>query len=358
MSSPVNDDQDKRYMYAPPWARETPQQAPDAIVAAVERLRLERQRKTGEGTEAEQRPAARDATQNELPLNAQSGNAQSEPDDIEAALAHAIRSTKWTPHSLDPVAMPDPPKPRLDGPTWGMVLRLGGAIGAAAVAALIVTGALRLPAIDLSSIEVSVSSGESAKAASSAVQAFGIPDARAAKSPAAAAGTMQQAAPPQTPAPPPIQAAAPTPSGQAAPGNVPSEILAAYASLDTKPAAAALASRSDNAQTPSVAPPPKLPELRAIDRDELSGLARRAQALLSEGDIASARLLLRRAAEAGDVNAALTLARTYDRTELAKMRVLGVAADHAQAKLWYTKAVELGSAEAVRRLQQLAQRTE
>ena len=45
MSSPVNDDHhDKRTMYAPPWARETAERPPEAIVAAIERLRLERQR--------------------------------------------------------------------------------------------------------------------------------------------------------------------------------------------------------------------------------------------------------------------------------------------------------------------------
>ena len=56
--------------------------------------------------------------------------------------------------------------------------------------------------------------------------------------------------------------------------------------------------------------------------------------------------------------AALMLAGTYDRAELARLKVIGVAHDHAQAKIWYTKAVEHGSAEAVRRLQQLAQRAD
>jgi TPR repeat protein len=108
----------------------------------------------------------------------------------------------------------------------------------------------------------------------------------------------------------------------------------------------------------AVAPQPKLPEVRSIDRDELAGLIKRGQALLAEGDIASSRLLLRRAAEAGDANAALMLAGTYDRAELARLKVVGVAHDHAQAKLWYTRAVEHGSSEAVRRLQQLAQRAD
>ena len=33
-------------MYAPPWARETAKEPPEAIVEAIERLRLERQRKS------------------------------------------------------------------------------------------------------------------------------------------------------------------------------------------------------------------------------------------------------------------------------------------------------------------------
>lgn len=351
MSSPVNDDQDKRYMYAPPWAREVPQQPPEAIVAAVERLRLERQRKaasTGAEGQTAQR-AAEQARQTELPLTARPEPAD-DPADIEAALANAIRSTKWTPHSLDPVAMPEPPKPRMDGPSWGMVLRLGGAVTAAAVAALMATGAVRLP-----SIQFSLSSGESAKAASSAVQALGIPDARATRQPTAVAEAAPAAAPPATPLAAQPSGPAPAPAAAVPSAGLPTQVLTAYASLDAKPAGVSLTPRSDGAVAAAQI---KLPEERQLDRDELAGLVTRGQALLSEGDIASARLLLRRAAEAGDVNAALALAGTYDRAELARLNVIGVAPDAAQAKLWYTKAVEHGSAEAVRRLQQLAQRAE
>jgi TPR repeat protein len=108
----------------------------------------------------------------------------------------------------------------------------------------------------------------------------------------------------------------------------------------------------------AAAPSAKPLELRPLDRDEVAGLIKRGEVLLSEGDIASARLLLRRAAAAGDAGAALALAGTYDRAELAKLKVIGVMHDDAQAKAWYAKAVERGSAEAVHRLQQLAQRSE
>ena len=348
MSSPVKEDVDKRYMYAPPWARETPQQqSTEAIVAAVERLRLERQRAVapaagddcandGETVELQQH----DPDQQELPLGI------GDVAEIEAAMAEMIRRSKWMPRSLDPVAMPEPPQPRPDGPTWGMVFRLGGAVGVAAIAALVVTGTVPVP-----SIEISFAPSESSKAQASAAQidvrdtgSFSQPVVAADASPSVPPSvTMPVAIAPVSTAP----AVAQTPSTPAQ-ANSP---VTAYASLDTQPAMAALKTNSP----PAVA---SLPELRSIDPDELAGLIKRGQALLAEGDIASARLLLRRAAEAGDANAALMLAGTYDRTELAKLKVIGVAHDHAQAKLWYTRAVEHGSAEAVRRLQQLAQRTD
>jgi hypothetical protein len=91
MSSPVNEDVDKRYMYAPPWARETPQQSTEAIVAAVERLRLERQHaavpsadddSAGETVEVQHR----DPDQHELPLG--TGDVGDDPpQQMDAALA-------------------------------------------------------------------------------------------------------------------------------------------------------------------------------------------------------------------------------------------------------------------------------
>jgi TPR repeat protein len=139
------------------------------------------------------------------------------------------------------------------------------------------------------------------------------------------------------------------------------EVLSAYASIDTAapaPAPVQVAPKVESVAVPAAAPAAKLPEPRALERDEIATLLKRGQSLLAEGDIASARLLLRRAAEAGDAAAAMALAGTYDRAELAKLKVIGVAADHGQARHWYDKAVELGSADAVRRLQQLAQRAD
>ena len=107
---------------------------------------------------------------------------------------------------------------------------------------------------------------------------------------------------------------------------------------------------------PSVVPVarPAPASRRTLDQDEIAILYRRSQDLITQGDIAGGRLLLTRAAEAGDARAALALGATYDVAVLGKLAVLGVMADAAKAKAWYAKAAELGSGEAVKRLEVLA----
>jgi len=92
---------------------------------------------------------------------------------------------------------------------------------------------------------------------------------------------------------------------------------------------------------------------RRIDPDELAALLRRAKSLLSIGDITSARLLLERAADAQEPEAALMLAGTYDPQVQASQDLRGVAPEPETAKVWYQKAAQLGSADAKRRLGQL-----
>ena len=93
-----------------------------------------------------------------------------------------------------------------------------------------------------------------------------------------------------------------------------------------------------------------------IDRvPEIAMLTKRSEELIAQGDIAAARLMLTRAAEAGDARAALVLGATYDSVMLRKLGVLGVAPDVALARAWYGKAAEYGSGEATVRLEQLAQ---
>jgi serine/threonine protein phosphatase 1 len=90
-----------------------------------------------------------------------------------------------------------------------------------------------------------------------------------------------------------------------------------------------------------------------LDPGQIDLLIKRSQAFISEGDVASARVQLRRAAEARDARAALALGATYDPIMLAILQVHGVAADVLQARYWYQQAKEFGSLEASQRLKLL-----
>ena len=76
--------------------------------------------------------------------------------------------------------------------------------------------------------------------------------------------------------------------------------------------------------------------------------------MIASGDLAAARLVLRRAADAGDARAAMTLAETYDPAILEKLGVHGVVPDLAMARGWYEKAKQFGATEATQRLELLA----
>jgi TPR repeat protein len=74
-------------------------------------------------------------------------------------------------------------------------------------------------------------------------------------------------------------------------------------------------------------------------------LMEKGQVLMRSGDIASARLLFQRLANAGIADAALALAATYDPRYLAQHNLIGVAGDETKARDWYQRASELGSTE-------------
>jgi TPR repeat protein len=83
-------------------------------------------------------------------------------------------------------------------------------------------------------------------------------------------------------------------------------------------------------------------------------MVKRGEELLATGDIASARLLLRRAAEGGDARAAFALASSYDPIALKRLGVYGSAPDVKMARDWYEKARQYGSREAPQRIELLA----
>jgi uncharacterized caspase-like protein len=93
----------------------------------------------------------------------------------------------------------------------------------------------------------------------------------------------------------------------------------------------------------------------SLDRDETTGMIERARALVAAGDIPAARIVLRRAYERGDERAALELGGTYDPHTLKRLNVTvnNALADAVQARDWYVKAAELGSIDAIYRINEL-----
>jgi hypothetical protein len=112
------------------------------------------------------------------------------------------------------------------------------------------------------------------------------------------------------------------------------------------------------AQRLAVTPPrqPMRPQ-RQSDLEEIAILVKRGKGFIGNGDPAGARVMLRRAAESKNAEAALMLGATYDPVVLRELKVYGVAADVAMARTWYEKAKEFGSEEAPRFLEILASAT-
>jgi TPR repeat protein len=76
--------------------------------------------------------------------------------------------------------------------------------------------------------------------------------------------------------------------------------------------------------------------------------------MMASGDIAAARTMFERVAEAGEMAGAFALAETYDPAVLRTLRLRGgILADPASARRWYEKAREMGSAAAIDRIARL-----
>jgi hypothetical protein len=90
-------------------------------------------------------------------------------------------------------------------------------------------------------------------------------------------------------------------------------------------------------------PPTAGPQLPSVDT---AALVAQGDQFLSKSDVASARQLYQRAAEAGDGSGALRMGMTFDPVFLARWRLRGLRGDRAQAFDWYRRASALGNAEA------------
>jgi hypothetical protein len=115
------------------------------------------------------------------------------------------------------------------------------------------------------------------------------------------------------------------------------------------PAAAPQPTTAPPSNDAAAAPPASL----SLESDEIAMLLKRGKDAFSTGDLAAARLLLRRAAEAGSAEAALALGATFDPLIIRRLGAIGAAPDAVQARQWYQKAVALGSPTASQPLAQL-----
>src|SRR5580704_5287388 len=216
--------------------------------------------------------------------------------------------------ALDPDAVPEPPVDDIQS-LWPMALRLCAVAGVAAAVAWLVISlpGTRLLRHDIAHADIQVPPPVEdtpkqdplrTPAAAGLLLQHGLTEANASPAPA-------EAVPAPTPAPQPIAA---PPSNDAA-----------------------------------VAAPVTL----SLASDEIAMLLKRGKDAFSTGDLAAARLLLRRAAEAGSAEAALALGATFDPLIIRRLGAIGAAPDAAQARQWYQKAVALGSPTASQPLAQL-----
>jgi hypothetical protein len=216
--------------------------------------------------------------------------------------------------ALDPDAVPEPPMDDIQS-LWPMALRLCGvAVVAAAVAWLVISlPGTRLLRHDIVHADIQVPPPVADTQKQDPL-----------RTPAAAGLLLQHGLSEASASPAPAEAAP-------APAPVPQPTIAPP---------------SDDA---AVAPPVSL----SLASDEIAMLLKRGKDAFSTGDLAAARLLLRRAAEAGSAEAALALGATFDPLFLRRLGAIGAAPDPAQARQWYQKAVALGSTTASQPLAQL-----
>jgi hypothetical protein len=255
--------------------------------------------------------------------------------------------------ALAPDLPPSPPL-RPDGATLGIVLRLSGLVALAAIAAY-------------GFVWISTPGPQAAVTASPGTIAGGNqPD-------PPSASEEQHGMTPAVFAPPVSPSSGESGISRALKGDLPQRLPTGAWPLpdrsgDSTPSSVspttgtAVPSPAAGLQRPAAPAPSALgssapPTAAGPDREEVAALVSRGQTYLANGDVVSARLVFRRAAEAGDAQAALALGGTYDPLVLKSLGVIGVAADAAQARGWYQKAVELGSREAPQRIDQLAQGT-
>jgi hypothetical protein len=100
------------------------------------------------------------------------------------------------------------------------------------------------------------------------------------------------------------------------------------------------------------------PTAPAFSRAEITGLLARGDWLFATGNIASARLLYERAADAGEARGALRLGETFDPVYLDGSSLRGLKGDPNTAVFWYRHARDLGATGIANRLKKLEAKEE
>ena len=325
MSSPVHDDGDRKLMYAPPWVRDQQHQdetgGSGGAISGIE----------GHPRQEPQPPASHAAA------NLQRSGTDREPKSIQLRtneqdfdLDEPVQARLSSP-GLQPTAMPPPPAHEAGLLNLGMGARVIGAVAVAAVVATVVTIAAQGPAVD--GLAIFENAGAAVRPSRASVQAD--------------VGTAA-----------PVQASqatqSPSASAQSGLANWPRDETPV---TGPPPSEAVQKSQRIGLLDPANSTPPEMaaPRTHAADsltREEMASMLKRGQDMIAAGDVASARLILFRVSEAGDAEATLTLARTFDADVLAKLNVVGARPDAAKARALYAKAAGQGSIEAKRRLDQ------
>jgi hypothetical protein len=153
---------------------------------------------------------------------------------------------------------------------------------------------------------------------------------------------------------PPHETTIPAPALPDPPAVEPAEIPFGSPAKDPLPATAAanpapvvraapVAAAVSAAATPAPTEPSVKPRVSAA---ETATLLARGDALLSTGDLTSARLFYQRAADAGAGLAAVRLGETFDPAFLDRAHLRGARGDPGQAVSWYRRARDLGVTDA------------
>jgi hypothetical protein len=136
------------------------------------------------------------------------------------------------------------------------------------------------------------------------------------------------------------------------------EVAALYTKSQERPDEPITDKKGIAAQAPNPEPIPKAqvpphPDTTILPAAVERTLLERGEAMLQQKNVAAARMLFERAANAGVGTAALKLANTYDPSFIAEHNLIGIKGDPQKAEAWYGRASALGEKSAEGRLKSL-----